>query len=70
MIRHAEAAADVEMLDLVAVADQRLGQLAHQAEGVAERLEIGDLAADVHVDAGDRDARQRARLGIEPRRWR
>ena len=60
-IGHAEAAAHVEMLDGVAGARAGPRQLAHQAEGIAERLQIGDLAADVHVDAGDRDARQLAR---------
>ena len=39
-VRHAEAAADVEMLELVPVGEQLFGQLAHQPEGVAERLEI------------------------------
>ena len=38
---------------------------AHQPEGVAERLQVGDLAADVHVDAGHGDARQIAGRGVE-----
>ncbi|HEY2744504.1 MAG TPA: hypothetical protein VGL86_07770, partial [Polyangia bacterium] len=40
---------------------ERFGaQLAHeigqQREGVTEGIEVGNLAADVHVDAGDLDA--------------
>ena len=42
-------------------------QLAHQREGVAEGREVGDLAADVHVDAGDGDAGQLGGLGVEAR---
>ena len=49
----------------MAVGDQLLGQLAHQPERIAERLQIGDLAADVHVNAADHDAGQLAGLGIE-----
>ena len=39
-------------------------QFAHQREGLLEGREIGDLAADVHVNAGHGDAGQRR--GAEP----
>ena len=32
-----------------------------QPERIAERRQLGDLAADMHVNAGDIDARQLAR---------
>ena len=41
------------MLDVVAVGAQRAHEIGEQREGVVERLQIGDLAADVHVDARD-----------------
>ena len=44
-------------------------QVAHefgqQREGVAERIEVGDLAADMHVDAGHLDARQLGGMRID-----
>ena len=36
-----------------------------QREGVVERLQLGDLAADMHVDAGDRHAGELGRAGID-----
>ena len=40
-------------------------EIGEQREGIAERLELGDLAADMHVDAGDLDARQLGGAGID-----
>ncbi len=69
-VGHAETAADVEVRERVAFALQVDRQIAHQAEGVAEGGEIGDLAADVHMDAGDLDARQARGGGIKFQRPR
>ena len=55
------------MADRMAGGAQGERQLAHQREGVAEGREVGDLAADVHVDAGDGDAGQLGGLGVEAR---
>ena len=57
-IGNAEAAAEIDMRDGVAVGAQRAHEIGQQREGVVERLQLGDLAADMHVDAGDLDARQ------------
>ena len=53
------------MLDGMAGAAQIAHQLAHQRERIAERLEVGDLAADVHVNAGNLDAGQLGSLRVE-----
>ena len=53
------------MRDGVAVGAQRAHEIGQQREGVVERLELGDLAADMHVDAGDLEARQLRRLRID-----
>ena len=41
------------MLDRVAVGAQAAHELGEQREGVVEGLQVGDLAADMHVDADD-----------------
>ena len=64
-IGNAEAAAEIDMLDGVAVGAQRADQIDEQREGVVEGLQFGDLAADMGVDAGDLDARQLCRAGID-----
>src|SRR5690606_21614118 len=56
---------DVEMLQLITFAPQVDDELPHQTESIAEGRQIGDLATDVHVNAGDLDARQPCRLGVE-----
>ncbi len=50
---------------MVAVGAQRAHEIGEQREGVVERLQIGDLAADVHVDAGDAQALQLAGVRID-----
>ena len=40
-------------------------EFGQQREGGFQRLEIGDLAADMHVDAGDLEARQLGRAGVD-----
>jgi hypothetical protein len=46
----------IEMIDGVAVGAQQADKLDHQLQGVVEGLQVGDLAADMHVDAGDPDS--------------
>ena len=64
-IGNAEAAAEIDMRDDVAVGAQVAHEFGQQREGVVERLQLGDLAADMHVDAGDLHARQLRRAGID-----
>ena len=53
------------MLDSVSVGPQRLHELGQQREGVVERLKIGDLRADMHIDPVDAEARQGAGVGVD-----
>ena len=59
----AEAAAEIDMVDRMAVGAQGLHEVGEQREGVVERLEVGDLRTDMHVDAPDREAGEGARPG-------
>ena len=52
-ISNAETAAEIDMLDCVPVGSQGLHKLGEQRERVIERLKIGDLRADMHVDSVD-----------------
>jgi hypothetical protein len=52
-------------MEMVAVGAQHLHEFGQQPEGGFQRPQIGDLAADMHVDAGDLDARQLCRAGID-----
>ena len=61
----AEAAAEVEAADGVAVGAERLRQLGDLGEGGLVGGEVGQLAADVHVDADHFDAREPRRLGVD-----
>ena len=45
-----------KMMDRVAVGAKCFDKLHHQPERVVEGLQLGDLAADMHVDAGDAHA--------------
>ncbi len=65
LVGHAEAAAEVDVIDGVAIGAQRADQFAHECEGAPEWIEIGNLAADMHVDAGGIDPRQLGGPGIE-----
>ena len=55
-IGNAEPAAEIDVADLVTVGAQHAHEIGEQRERVAERIELGDLAADMHVDAGDAHA--------------
>ena len=60
------------MIDRVSVGAQLPNEVGEPREGVVERRKLGDLRADVHVDAVDRDARQSARASVDlarPRDW-
>ena len=53
------------MVDRMPLGPQHRQHLGHDGEGAVEGPEIGDLRADMHVDAGHRDAGQGRRLGID-----
>ena len=55
-VGNAKAAAEIDMLDAMAVGAQEADEFREQRERFAERIELDDLAADVHVDADDADA--------------
>ena len=61
----AEATAEIDMVDGVAVGAQRADQFSQQRERVVEGLQFGDLATDMGVDAGDLDARKLGGAGID-----
>ena len=66
-IGNAEPAAEIDEGDIEALAAQIGDQFVQQRERIAERREVGDLAADMHMHAGDLDAGQRARQRVEGR---
>ena len=45
---------------------QRADELGHQRKGIVKGLNVGDLRADMHVDAGNMDARQAGGLPGRP----
>ena len=53
------------MVDRVPVAAQRPHEIGEQRESVVERLHVGDLRTDVHVDADDGEAGQGAGAVID-----
>ena len=61
----AEPAAEVDVVDVVAVGRELVEEAGEDGEGGVERGEVGDLRADVHVDAGDLDAGQGGRLAVD-----
>ena len=61
------AAAEVETRDAVAVRPQRANQIDGAREGAAERREIGNLRADMHVHPVHRDSRHRRGAAAERR---
>ena len=67
-VRDAEAAAEIDELDAKSGAPQGLHKLLQQREGIAERGQVGDLAADMHVDARGDDPWQLRGLPVERRR--
>src|SRR5262249_37298847 len=63
-IRNAEAAAQIDVVDAMAIGAQHAHELREQREGILERLQFGYLAADMHVDARDANARELAGAGV------
>ncbi len=53
------------MLECVPVRQEIAGELGEERRRVVERGEVDDLAADMHVDAGDPDPLERCRPGID-----
>ena len=70
VIGNAEPAAEIDMRNVVAVGAQHLHEIRQDAIGGLQLAEIGDLAADMHVDAGDLDSRQLRRARIDLARMR
>ena len=64
-IGNAEPAAEIDMADGVTVGAQHAHEIGQQRERVAERIELGDLAADMHVDADDAHALELGGAGID-----
>ena len=64
-IGNAEAAAEIDMADHVTIGAQRPHEIGQQRKRIVERLKLGDLAADMHVDAGNREAGQLCRAGVD-----
>ena len=63
-VGNAEAATQVHMTDGVPVGAQGTHEIGQQRKSVVERLELCDLAADMHVHAGDFEAWEFCRAGI------
>ena len=66
-IGDAEAPAEIDEGDGEALAAQVGDQFMQQRERIAERREVGDLAADMHMHAGGFDAGQLARQRVKGR---
>ena len=66
MIGNPQTAAEIDMRDGVSIAPQGLNEFGQNSECRLQRHQIGDLAADVNVHAGDLDTRQlrRARINL------
>ena len=63
-VGNAKPATEVYVVELMAIGAQRAGKFRQQRKCVVERLQVGDLAADMGVDAGDLYAGQRGRPGV------
>ena len=66
-IGNSKAPAQIETADIMPLAAQQKRQIAHFFIGLAERVQIGQLAADMHVDAHHLDARKGCGQGIDGR---
>ncbi len=65
LVGNAEATAEIDVRDGVAIRTQRADEFHQQFERIFHRPQIGDLAADMHVDTGDLDAGQLCRARID-----
>ena len=64
-VGNAEATTEIDVMEGVPLRHQLTGEAGEQPRRMVEGCEIGDLAADMHVDAGDREARQARRVGVD-----
>ncbi len=64
-IGNAEAAAEIDVRNGVAVGAQFPHEIRQQRERIGERRQIGDLAADMHVDACHLQTRQACGMAID-----
>ena len=64
-IGHAEAPADVDVLEANALGRQRVDQVGQRRQGILERFHVADLRADVAVDAHDVERGRSLRPAIE-----
>ena len=65
LVRNAKAAAQVQAADVVALSAQGFRKLGHLLIGQPERLQVGQLRADVDVDPHHLQPRQRGGTGID-----
>src|SRR6202011_1552176 len=64
-IGNPESSTDIDMADVVTIGAQRAHEISQQGKSVVERLELGYLAPDVHIDAGNGDAGKLGRERID-----
>ncbi len=64
-IGNTKAAAEIDMLDGMAIGAQHSDQFGQKSKGIVKRLQRGDLAAEMHVDADRRDIFQFRGPGID-----
>ena len=64
-ISDAEPAAKIDVVDRMPVGSQSPHKLGKERERIIERLKIGDLRTDMHIDAVDAQARQGASVGVD-----
>src|SRR5438552_8040961 len=63
-VGNAQPSTKIDMRDGVSICTQYVHELGKQRERITEWIELRDLAADMHVDAGDFEALQFARMSI------
>src|SRR5205823_6390264 len=59
-VENAKPAAEIDMRDDMTVGTQGAHELRQEREGIVKGRKFGDLAADMHVDAGDLEPGQLA----------
>ena len=64
-VGNAKPAAQIQPADVMAFGAQPLRQLGDLEIGLLERLQLGQLAADMHIDANDIDPGQAGGFGID-----
>ena len=64
-IGHAKPATDIDVRNCMTVGAEHADEFREQGERVPERLQVDDLAADMHVDADGADALELGGAGID-----